>query len=632
MSDDTGLNPLLLLVLEHLSDSYETTAACNTAARGLHLASSVGGKGYSTAIWAKRRSLRLERYYKGLLSARSSHNLLALPAIPWTLLGAGPEVTYLTLHPQQLESITDALVQQHAAAVGRLKHLSVWSITPVVAEQLRGLGRLLQAATQLESLTVNVANRGELQQPWLILDPPSTSYSTMAVPHLPLRTWWTFGVPYDLLVHWLAQQPPGNPLTQLVTLKCGGYAPTLDISPLTAIAGLRKLSLDGYVAEECSSSLRSMTSVTKLVLGGWRNAEAAQAVAALTGLRGLAFSERIPEVPNSYSSLQQLTALRIRLAKGTDELPADLGDWLPRLEYLEVKEAEFTSVPASLSSLTALDLPRARGTSLTLPTTLTRLNKLLVARANFMSIEGLGSLPALQALDVSGSCALGSSLSVLAPLTGLRSLNLDCTAGLDPASFTVIGALQQLTALNLACTGAGRYITRDPSEVVEAQCRALASTPPLPALQQLDISGHGAASVAALAPWVARLNALTQLCMDGCGFHAEEQQLDFLPEQLRELDTSNSSRGFRREQLPTGLQRLTALEVLRMKNNTSLCQLPTWLSELRRLEVLNLRGTGELMLCGQHVLTQMPALRYCPVNSRHAYGRASHLHFGHSTR
>lgn len=158
--------------------------------------------------------------------------------------------------------------------------------------------------------------------------------------------------------------------------------------------------------------------------------------------------------------------------------------------------------------------------------------------------------------------------------------------------------------------------------------RALARTEPLPNLAQLDVSGHSAGALATLGPWLGALTVLTKLCMKKCGVSSSDKLLH-LPVQLRELDLCSCEL----QQLPLGLTRLTALEVLNVSKNCFLRQLPFWLSQLRRLEVLGLEGTG--VATEQKVLARLPALRYVDVwfrSAREVYGRATHLHLGHSSR
>jgi Leucine-rich repeat (LRR) protein len=226
----------------------------------------------------------------------------------------------------------------------------------------------------------------------------------------------------------------------------------------------------------------------------------------------------------------------------------------------------------------------------------------------------------LEYLDVANSSALGSSLAALQPLTRLRHLNLGGVEGLDPTSYTVLGALQRLTYLGLAAP--------ECKQTAAARSRVLAGTEPLAAVTELNLRSHDAASLAALGPWLAQLTALTKLTMSECEVSSRGKLLH-LPAGLRELDL----RCCKLQQVPPGLKRLSALEVLNLSDNPKLCKLPTWLSQLGCLEALDLGSTG--VVTQQQVLAQMASLRCVKASQRQAkvvYGAATHLHWGHSTR
>jgi Leucine-rich repeat (LRR) protein len=316
-----------------------------------------------------------------------------------------------------------------------------------------------------------------------------------------------------------------------------------------------------------------------------------------------------------------LTALNLSHTSGL-VLPSDLGAWLPRLERLIANGSTSAAVPATLSRLTHLDFSYSRAVALSLPSTLTSLRELVLDMAHSTAVATISSFTALEVLDVSDSRVLGPSLTVLQPLTRLRHLSMSGVEGCDPASYTVLGALQQLTRLDLAR-----------SDNSEAGCSVLAGTPPLPALKQLDISHRGAEQLAALAPWVSGLTALTMIRMASCVV-GEGEALLYLPAQLREVHLAEC--GLR--QLPSGLQRLSALEVLdvsdmRWSFGGSLQQLPGWLSQLGRLEALGLSHTS--VTSEQEVLAHMPALRFVRLSrgyEQRVLAQAPHLHFGHSSR
>lgn len=163
--------------------------------------------------------------------------------------------------------------------------------------------------------------------------------------------------------------------------------------------------------------------------------------------------------------------------------------------------------------------------------------------------------------------------------------------------------------------------------ITGASCSALAGTQPLPALERLELGDYGAVHLAAMAPWVGQLTALTGLWLQGCAV-AEGEALLYLPAQLRLVHLRNC----KLRQLPAGLSRLSALEALNVGVNPDMHQLPEWLSQLRRLEVINVLGTG--VRDEQPVLAHMPTLRCVHLGfkaeDRGVLNRVPHLYFGHS--
>jgi Leucine-rich repeat (LRR) protein len=259
-----------------------------------------------------------------------------------------------------------------------------------------------------------------------------------------------------------------------------------------------------------------------------------------------------------------------------------------------------------------------------LPAGLVRLKELDIRGAS-LSLQHISSWTALEVLDAADSDGL-KDVALLRPLTRLRHLSLENLRSLSPSSstsFTVLGAMQQLTHLNL------RSVGKNPTP---ACCAALAGTNPLPALQQLDLSGQEVGSYSALAPWVAKLTALTSLNLSG-GKVAEGDELLYLPTQLRELHlAAMEDMG----EVPRGVLRLPALELLSLGYNQGLDQLPSWLSELRQLELLDLDNTH--IWQEQQVLAQLPALRCITLpyglwqTPAVLYANVPHLHWGHSDR
>jgi Leucine-rich repeat (LRR) protein len=613
-ADGNAHNPLSI-VLGHLDSSDAARQVCSTAARSLHRVS----KQHQADARATLRHLPLDRYYACLKTVYPNPSNRP-SAVPWNLLTACPAVTSWKLHPEQLESFHKpqwTLDDQLAAAASRIKRLDVISgyneqqgIASSYAQQ-QGLGELLWACSSLEE--VSVSCDFDCGMPWRALDPDSTSASTARGPPLPLRSWTSYHIPAGVIYDWLEQQQ-GQLATTLkqVTTQYDGE----DVSRLTALRGLEELTL-GYdsfpLPPGISSSLSSVTKVSMFTRG-----------------------DHIDEL----SVLSQLSSLKLDIKS---EVPAGLGVTLPNLQRLEapapflgfdpVHDAQGTVVDymplTSLTGLTRLVLSSC-GDSKPLSTALVHLRELDVSHA-YVSLDNASSWTALEVLEAPGSEGL-DTLTLLQPLTRLRRLNIGEVEDLEPASFSVLGALQALTHLNLRRKATGStymHPQRTHTGPSPACCAVLAGTPPLPALQQLDISGQAVGSGSALAPWVAKLTALTSLTLSG-GQVADGEELLYLPTQLRELHLA----GMGWQQPPTGLLRLPGLEMLSLAYNKGMQQLPSWMSQLQQLELLDVDKTG--ITTQQQVLAEMPALRCvklpAAVSPAVMYACAPHLHWGSSKR
>jgi hypothetical protein len=610
----------LRLVLDHLSSSTSHKQLYNDAARGLHRAS----KDHQAAARATLRHLPLIKYHGGVVAMHPDPSNRP-STVPWDLLAASPAATSWTLHPEQLEEFQQDHVQQLAAAAGQLRSLKVNGIDSTSDEQLQGLSRLLHACTQLQQVHITCLDYEyePMCKPWLMMDPDSSSLSSAVCPPIPLTSWESSGVPYQVVEHWLGpqqQQPLSNTLSRLVMSYCG--CPE-DISGLAAVRGLRELQLGSnitkYKPPDCATpasfeALSSMGTANPLhsLTRLWAPGAALEAVCALTGLQHLSLSGERIQLTSSMSSMQQLTCLEVSNSKlSMSTIPDDLGVWLPKLQRLESSMALQGAVPASLTALTHLGLSRARGrTPLALPFALPRLKQLVMDPA--IIIQGsLASVPALEVLE-GLKC---SSAAVVQPLTRLRRLRIvECA---DLAGLRAIGSLQQLSCLDLSRA-------HEPTS-------ALVSIGPLAALQQLTISLYGAVD---LGPWLAQCTALTKLCvvdrsrmLAGPG-SIDQGDLGYLPLQLQELQLQR----WCSRQLPAGVMRLAGLKALYISEG---CgggpqQLPSWMSQLRCLELLDISSTQ--VSTEQAVLALMPALRCVRVSpdasAAEVFGSATHLCFG----
>jgi Leucine-rich repeat (LRR) protein len=520
-----------------------------------------------------------------------------------------------------------SVLEQLGAAFGRLKHLQVVGeicddVPEEAREQLAALGRLLNTCKQLESVDFCLELETSPALEWLLLDPDSTTITTttssrssnkssVTGPCLPrLRKWVAPGVSPKLLGHWVTQQQQQQQQQQLgsnlreVTLACGSPQ---DISGLAPLTGL--VALDLSKCDINAASLTALSHMSRLTrLGLYGGEEEAAAACGLPGLRELHFydcswddefapdSSPLIELPSSLSSLKQLSFLDISGCDQIEELPDDLGVWLPRLQRLEARHCELEVIPASLTALRHLDLTESAAWDITLSPALSNLRVLDLVDTWVTRLRGLSALTALEELDIRSSDGFKGSLDVLRPLTRLRHLAFtrDGCDPLRPSSFTVLGTLQQLTHLSIGpnkntagivvmtSTSAGPghpYVpTERPQRPVNPSLKepcflALASTPPLPHLQQLDISGAaGKGALAALGPWLVQLPALTQLKMASVPLWAAHRELQRLPVQLRELDLKNTGL----EEPPGCITRLTALEVLRIGGEGRLVDLARW--------------------------------------------------------
>jgi Leucine-rich repeat (LRR) protein len=506
--------------------------------------------------------------------------------------------------------------------LAQLKRLEVGYGGWGVSAPPEALGQVLWACRQLEEVDVSRwTSQGEMdtvQEPWLLLDPNSTSISTAVGPPLPLRSLKVSHVPGQLVTGWLHQQQQqlGRTLHSLevCTDDCEDL---LDVGQLTGLVALRDLKLSGGDVT-ASQPLGTMSSLTQLELP-WAGCttEAVEAVCTLPNVQHLSVAYGyLQQLPDAMCGLKHLTCLDISYTR-IEQLPEDLGVWCPGLVQLEASYGCLAAVPASVGSLTRLKLANSHGEQLVLHTTLTNLRQLDLSEAEYEDVTlGISSLTALELLNVCafiGGQPLGDQgMAALRHLTRLTHLNLQDNSVQSPRSFTVIGALQQLTFLDLS------YVRQyDGDQCSSAGWVALGRAEPLPNLQHLNLSTSWTQhDLSVLAPWLGRLTALTQLGIAGHPGGNSSELLHLSP-QLEELYLSNMGL----QAVPPGLQHLSKLRTLSLAGNSDLCQLPSWFSRFHSLEWLTLSSIGlqavppelqhlsalqQLSLSGNPSLCQLP--------------------------
>jgi Leucine-rich repeat (LRR) protein len=505
------------------------------------------------------------------------------------------------------------------------------------AEQLAGLGRLLGVCSKLEEVDIHCG------VPLESLELFTASLSSVMGPSPPLRSWKSKGVTPHLFLECLAQrqqqqqkggQLVGCALMRLEVTKTFGQ--TFDLGALAvkpSLTGLRDLRLDVGGSVASPSSLSSMVGLTRLqlpVCGGDASVTMA-AVCGLTNLQHLQLrssksSTATLELPDSMSRLKQLTALDISTCRLNQlQLPEDLGEWLPRLAFLNASKCGLETISGSLKQLTSLRLDRASVPSPRLPSTLSStLQELYLNDLDcWDELQGLSRLSSLEVLKVTHIMPNHIHFSDLVCLTRLRHLDLKWTH-LDMDLNDDTEALRQLGQLTyLGLVHVTTYGGRPWDEVA-----------PPPALQKLCVSVPDASH---MTPWLERMTALTSLVFVDTQIEEGDEVL-YLPPQLEELGLvdiklpQRRTTGGRRcrecgtravpcqrcsgprqlEHLPRGLSRLSALRRLDVSYNMGLRALPQWLTQLQRLEYLSVFSTQVVGGTG----TTGSGLRGCRVPGR----------------
>jgi hypothetical protein len=559
----------------------------------------------------------------------------SLPAIPWRLVGdlaAAGTLTSLEISaPQAAPLLLGDPAGNTAAAAGPslaatlsgLRSLSVWDIeTPV---DLADAEELVSSCSNISELHLDVGVR----RPTLNGDlmPPDHSQGLAAAAagagggvewHLPhLRSLSLYGGPPWLVNSWLDRLGPAN-LTA-VTLEHRA-ASSIDMARLAACTQLQELQLRHIDTERFGKGkqqalallLQQLTSLTKLAVHGAQmsivglGGRVLPEVWGLSELRELDLDNSwwLLEVPSQISSLRHLTFLGIK-GTLTDELPHQLGVWLPQLECLVADgNRTLAAIPHSLSRLSRLSVGRCDITSVSAVSDLVHLRELQISGNKLQPpYEALTRLSRLETLYIN-LLREGSAAVTPSPLPCLRDLSL-------------LGAGQALAASELV--GSGRFLTQlHLQSVQQGQVEALGSLGVLPVLQRLVLlSTCLIDSLAPACTWLQqqpRLRSLHVNCLriPRRGSDAMGPQLGPLPSGLQEL-TLVGADVWGDASVQQSLVPLSALRVLQLNSGRyKPPPLPTWLSDwvlsLEHLEVLGLMEVAAGFQ-GVEALKQLPLLR-----------------------
>jgi hypothetical protein len=377
-----------------------------------------------------------------------------------------------------------------------------------------------------------------------------------------------------------------------------------DIVSLAACSQLQELELDCDRLEwgaadglQAFQQLMHSSALTKLELG-LVGASLLPAVSVATQLRHLDLGGA--GVPADLSSLQQLTFLDI---SGTDveELPQQLGEWMPQLQVLGVAGTEVAAIPQGLQRLTGLRAAHSSIPSVAAVEHLVGLQQLLL-HGMAPPYQQLSAFTALQELSL--SISEGGAQVTPSALPLLKALRLKAD---DPfrAVGQLVGRGRHLTSLGLYSTWQG----------VE-RAAAVGQLGVLPVLQQLVLC-MPLSSLRAAGPWLLQQPQLTSLSL--AWSHRTEQVKE---EQVCDcwgryappcptLQQLSLRRGVPQDGLPDALMQLKGLRVLRLSGPCS-AALPAWVSGLAWLSVLQLdvgcapKGDDAAAWA---VLGQMPLLR-----------------------
>jgi Leucine-rich repeat (LRR) protein len=398
-----------------------------------------------------------------------------------------------------------------------------------------------------------------------------------------------------------------------------------DVISLAACSGLRELVLrfpvDYADMEDADDELAAafedltqLTALTKLVVEETGLDEPVPpGVWTLTQLRHLDFSIscKQQQLPEDISCLKQLTYLGLSRS-GLQELPAELGTWLPQLEVLVVEGTRVTGVPPNLSRLTKLDVSGCGLGSIAAIEHLTGLKE-LQAYPNY-GLDACDAISKLTGLEVLSITIPDGAVSVSAPcvLPRLRDLTLYTTDTVRRAA-QLVGPGQHLTSLWLIEAyrepeqRRGALTPEARSRQDEDQAQAFAQLGVLPALQHLHLSDHDLSVTALASRWLQQQPQLTSLrlyLLDEEHDPGEVPDLQQLPAGLRELTLEGNMPLAGIPDVSAQLSSLRVLELIMHEHH----DLPGWMSSLTGLAKVNAWG-GDYSVEGWRALSPLPLLR-----------------------
>lgn len=284
-----------------------------------------------------------------------------------------------------------------------------------------------------------------------------------------------------------------------IRLDLSGCAALIDLTPLTALSGLRMLDLSRCTVLGDLSPLAKLSKLQWLDLSGCSAVSDLSPLAKIPALQWLDLSGCTSL--SDLSHLSMLTNLQTLNLTGRSTL-SDL------------------SQIAKLSSLQSLNLQECTALSDLSPlVNLSGLQRLHLYNCISLSdLSPLAKLSDLQILGLSGCAALGD-LSPLATISGLRTLHLSgCTMLGDLSPIKKLLGLQTLNLAN--CTALSDFSPLEKlsglHSLYASGCTLLTDLSPLEkltGLQNLDLSGCTALSD--LSP-IAKLSDLQTLLLSGC--------------------------------------------------------------------------------------------------------------------